>query len=92
LRKGIDMMDEDLVVIPLPTLDGGVTYATARLIEENGRPFAEAIAAIPNTRFAPPRKVALSPQSLTRIKPGSAGRPSLYLYEGMILPPPVTHQ
>ncbi|HEY8948066.1 MAG TPA: hypothetical protein VIM56_04195 [Rhizomicrobium sp.] len=84
--------DEDLVVIPLPTLHGGVTYATARLIEENGRPFAEAIAAIPNTRFAPPKKVSLSPQSLTRIKAGSAGRPSLYLYEGMILPPPVTHQ
>jgi hypothetical protein len=86
------MLDEDLVVIPLPTLDGGVTYATARLIEENGRPFAEAIVAIPNTRFAPPKKVSLSPHSLTRIKPGSLGRPPLYLYEGMILPPPVTHQ
>jgi len=81
--------DEDLVVIPLPTKDGGLTYATARLIEENGQPFAEAIGTIPNTRFAPPKKVSLSPHSLTRIKPGSTGRPSLYLYEGMILPPPV---
>jgi len=86
------MTDEDLVVIPLPTLDGGLTYAAARLTEENGRPFAEAIVAIPNTRFAPPKKVSLSQHSLTRIKPGSAGRPSLYLYEGMILPPPVTQQ
>ena len=85
-------MTEDLVVIPLPTLDNAVTYARARLIEENGRPFAEAIVATPNTRFAPPKKVSLSPHSLTRIKPGTHGRPSLYLYEGMILPPPVTHQ
>ena len=86
------MPEEDLVVIPLPTLDNALTYATARLIEENGRPFAEAIAAIPNTRFAPPKKVSLSPHSLTRIRPGSPGRPSLYFYEGMILPPPPTHQ
>lgn len=86
------MQDKDLVIIPLPTLDGGVTYATARLIEEKGRPVAEAIGAIPNTRFAPPKTITLSPHSLTRIKLGSAGRPSLYLYEGMILPPPVTHQ
>ncbi len=84
------MTDEDLVVIRLPTLDSGVTYATARLTEENGRPFAEAIVAIPNTRFAPPKKVSLSPHSLTRIRPGSSGRPSLYLYEGIILPPPVS--
>jgi hypothetical protein len=82
------MAEEELVVIPLPTLDNRITYATARLIEENGRPFAEAIGAIPNTVFAPPRKISLSPYSLMRLRPGSAGRPSLYLYEGMILPPP----
>jgi len=86
------MPEEDLVVIPLPTLDNAVTYATARLIEEKGRPFAEAIAAIPNTVFAPPRKISLSPYSLTRLRLGSHGRPSLYLYEGMILPPAPTHQ
>jgi hypothetical protein len=82
------MSEQDLVVIPLPTLDNCITYATARLIEENGRPFAEAIGAIPNTVFSPPRKISLSPHSLTRLRPGSAGRPALYLYEGMILPPP----
>ena len=82
------MHEDDLVVITLPTLDNRIAYATARLIEENGRPFAEAIGAIPNTIFAPPRKISLSPHSLTRLRPGSAGRPSLYLYEGMILPPP----
>ena len=42
--------------------------------------------------FAPPRKISLSPYSLTRLRPGSHGRPSLYLYEGMILPPAPTHQ
>lgn len=82
------MSEEDLVVIQLPTLDHRVTYAVARLIEENGRPFADAIGAIPNTVFAPPRKISRSPHSLTRFRAGSPGRPSLYLYEGMILPPP----
>jgi hypothetical protein len=82
------MSQGDLVVIPLPTLNNRITYATARLIEENGRPFAEAIAATPNTVFSPPRKISLSPHSLTRLRQGSPGRPTLYLYEGMILPPP----
>jgi len=81
------MSQGDLVVIPLPTLNNRITYATARLIEENGRPFAEAIAATPNTVFSPPRKISLSPHSLTRLRQGSPGRPTLYLYEGMILPP-----
>ncbi len=77
-----------LVVIPLPLIEGGVTYAVARLTEENGRPVAHAIAPVPGTRFAPPRTVALSAYSLSRIRQGTAGRPDLYLYEGMILPPP----
>ena len=83
------MPDEDLVVIPLPTSTGGVTYAVARLVSEDGRTFAEAIAAIPDTIFAPPRRIALSAQSLARIRPGNPPhRPNLYFYEGMILPPP----
>ena len=82
------MLDEALVVIPLPTADGGVTYAVARLVEEGGEPFAEAIVAIPGAVFAPPRRIALSRYSLARIRPGAALRPDLYLYEGMILPPP----
>ncbi|MBV8798301.1 MAG: hypothetical protein JOY77_05810 [Alphaproteobacteria bacterium] len=80
--------DEDLVVIPLPTHTGGVTYAVARLVSEGGRPFAEAIVAVPDTVFAPPRRISLSPYSLTRIRAGGPQRPDLYLYEGMILPPP----
>ncbi|MBV9989753.1 MAG: hypothetical protein JOZ72_00545 [Alphaproteobacteria bacterium] len=79
---------DDLVVIPLPTSAGGVTYAVARLVDDGGKPFAEAIAAVPDTAFAPPRRIALSAYSLARIRPGSAGRPDLYLYEGMILPRP----
>lgn len=82
------MSDEDLVVIPLPTDKGTVTYAVARLASEDGRAFAEAIVATPNTTFAPPRRIALSPHSLARIRPGSSHRPDLYLYEGMILAPP----
>ena len=82
------MSDEALVVVPLPTSDGGVTYAVARLVEVGGEPFAEAIVAIPETTFAPPRRIALSRYSLARIRPGAALRPDLYLYEGMILPPP----
>jgi len=83
------LSDEDLVVIPLPTNAGGVTYAVARLISDDGRAFAEAIAAIPDTVFAPPRRIALSAHSLARIRPGSPPhRPNLYLYEGMIMPPP----
>jgi hypothetical protein len=79
---------EDLVVVPLPTLAGGVTYAVARLIVEGEQPFAEAVAAIPGTGFAPPQRIALSRYGLARVRPGSAGRPDLYLYEGMILPGP----
>jgi glycine cleavage system regulatory protein len=82
------LSDEYLVVIPLPTSGGGVTYAVARLVSEGGQAFAEAIAAIPDTVFAPPRRVALSAHSLTRIRPGlPPHRPNLYLYEGMIMPP-----
>lgn len=81
-------MSEDLVVIPLPTETGGVTYAVARLISVEGEPFAEALHAIPGTIFAPPRRIALSRYGLMRVRPGNAERPDLYLYEGMILPPP----
>ena len=82
------MPADDLVVIPLPTHDGAVTYAVARLISENGQAFAEAIVAIPDTVFTPPRRITLSSYSLAKIKSGAARRPDLYLYEGMILPPP----
>ena len=81
------MSDEALVVIPLPMQEGGLTYAVARLIYEGDEAFAEAIVAIPGTIFAPPRKISLSRYSLARIRPGSAGRPDLYFYEGMFLPP-----
>jgi hypothetical protein len=83
------LSDEDLVVIPLPTSEGAVTYVVARLVGDGDRAFAEAIVAIPGTNFAPPRRIALSRHSLTRIRPGSPPhRPNLYLYEGMILPAP----
>ena len=83
------MSEEDLVVIPLPTSQGTVTYAVARLVSEGDRAFAEAIVATPDTVFAPPRRIALSARSLVRIRPGSPpNRPNLYVYEGMILPPP----
>lgn len=83
------MADRDpVVIIPLPTTDNAVTYAAARLVIDNGRPFAEAIVEIPGTRFAPPRRISLSPQSLTRIRDGNHARPDLYLYEGIILPGP----
>ena len=83
------MSDEDLVVIPLPTHKGGVTYAVARLVREGDRVFAEAIVAVPEANFAPPQRVALSSYSLAQLRPGApAHRPNLYLYEGMILPPP----
>src|SRR5262245_194651 len=52
--------DEDLVVIPLPLHEGGLTYAVARLVSEKGEPVAEAITAIPGTDFAPPGRIALS--------------------------------
>jgi hypothetical protein len=83
-----EMSDEDMVVIPLPTNTGGITYAVARLVSDGGRPFAEAIVAVPDTAFAPPRRISLSAHSLSRIRPGAHLRPDLYLYEGMILPPP----
>ena len=80
--------EDDLVVIPLPMEDGRITYTVARLVEDGGRALAEAIVAIPGTAFAPPKRIALSRYSLARIRPGAALRPDLYLYEGMILPPP----
>jgi len=82
------MSEEDLVIIPLPTLQGTVTYTVARLVSEGSRAFAEAIAAAPDTTFAPPRRIALSLQSLAQVRAGSSHRPNLYLYEGMILPAP----
>lgn len=82
------MADDDLVVIPLPTGNGSITYAVARLVSEDDHVFAESIVAIPDTVFAPPRRIALSPHSLARLRAGATHRPSLYLYEGMILPPP----
>lgn len=83
------MSDEDLVVIPLPTDKGSVTYAVARLVSDGDRVFAEAIVAVPDTIFAPPRRVVLSRYSLAQIRPGSPPqRPNLYFYEGMIMPPP----
>ena len=84
------MSEEDLVVIPLPTNSGTVTYAVARLVGDRPRAFAEAIVAVPDTTFAPPRRIALSSCSLVRIRDGSSCRPGLYLYEGMILPPPAS--
>ncbi len=73
---------------PAPVGGGGVTYAVARLIAEGEQAFAEAIIAIPGTTFAPPGRISLSRYSLARIRSGAALRPDLYLYEGMILPPP----
>jgi hypothetical protein len=81
---------DPVVIIPLPTTDNAVTYGTARLVFEDGRAFAEAVTEIPGTRFAPPRRISLSTQSLTRIRAGGPARPDLYLYEGMIMPGP-TH-
>jgi hypothetical protein len=81
------MSDEALVVIPLPLDGGGITYGVARLVEEGGEPVAEAVGAIKGTTFAPPRRISLSRYSLARIRPGTVGRPDLYLYEGMIMPP-----
>lgn len=83
-----DVANEDQVVIPLPTTSGGITYAVARLVREGENAFAEAIAPVPDTTFAPPRRIALSRYSLANIRPGAAMRPNLYLYEGMIMPPP----
>ncbi len=52
--------------------------------EENGKIFAEAIGAIPETNFAPPRRIALSRYNIAKLRDGAASRPDLY--EGMILP------
>ena len=82
----MSVSDESMVVIPLPMDDGRLTYAVARLVVEDDTPFAEAIVAIPGTVFTPPRRISLSRYSLVRIRPGSTGRPDLYLYEGMIMP------
>jgi hypothetical protein len=83
------LSDDDLVVIPLPTNKGTITYAVARLVNDGGHTYAEAINPVPDTNFAPPRRIALSRYSLAQLRPGSSPhRPNLYLYEGMIMPPP----
>ncbi len=82
------MADDALVVIPLPTQTGAVTYGMARLVFEADKAFAEAIAPVPGTSFAPPGRIALSRYGLARVRPGAAQRPDLFVYEGMILPPP----
>lgn len=83
MREKPVMPDEDLIVIPLPIYGRGITYAVARLVLEGEQPFAEAIVAIPGTRFSPPGRIALSRYGIARFRPGSVGRPDLY--EGMIL-------
>ena len=89
LEVGGPMPSEDLIVVPIPKLDGGMTYAVARLVEDADlKVFAEAISPVPDTRFAPPKRIALSRHSVTKIRSGAVNRPDLYLYEGMILPPP----
>jgi hypothetical protein len=80
------MIEQDLVVIPLPLDAGGVTYTVANLIVVDDVPFAEIISATPNASVEPGRRVMLSRYGLNRIRPGSLGRPELYLYEGMIMP------
>jgi len=86
------MSDIDQVVIPLPTSTGAITYGVARLVREGAQAFAEAIVAIPDTTFAPPKRIELSRYGLAQIKPGAAMRPNLYFYEGMIMPaPPKAH-
>jgi hypothetical protein len=80
--------DEMLVVIPLPLESGRITYVVARLLEEGGETFAEAIAPVPGSSFAPPQRTTLSRYSLGRIREATGGRPALYFYEGMILPAP----
>jgi hypothetical protein len=82
------MVDEDLVVIPLPLAAGGITYAVARLIVDDDVPFAEIIVAVPGATVQPQQRIELSRYSLARIRPGAPGRPDLYLYDGMILPAP----
>lgn len=84
----MSVSNETLVVIPLPLNEGALTYAVARLVVEDEQPFAEAIVAIPGTTFAPPKRISLSRYSLARIRPGANNRPELYLYEGMVMPPP----
>ncbi len=81
------MSDDALVVIPLPTEDNRITYGVARLIFDGEKRYAEAIAPVPGTAFEPPNRIALSRYSLARVRPGAIGRPDLYVYEGMILPP-----
>ena len=81
-------MPEDLIVVPLPLAEGGITYAVARLVLEGEHPFAEAVVAVPGTGFAPPGRIALSRYGIARVRPGSVGRPDLYVYDGMILPGP----
>jgi hypothetical protein len=80
------LSDEDLVVIPLPTTRRR-DLRRRPAGQEDTRAF-EAIVAVPDTSFAPPRRSALSSYSLAQLRPGSPQRPNLYLYEGMIMPAP----
>jgi hypothetical protein len=83
------LQQEDLIVIPLPRVEGGITYTVARLVEDPDlKVFAEAIAPVPGTRFAPPQRIALSRYSIAKFRSGALNRPDLYFYEGMIMPPP----
>jgi len=50
--------------------------------------FAEAIMPVPDTSFVPPCRISLSRYCLGQIRSRSAYRPGLYLYEGIIMPPP----
>lgn len=82
--------DTDIVIVPVPTAGGAVTWAAARLVLAEGAPFAEAITATPDATFAPPQRIALSSESLTRLRPGRPGRAGLYFYEGMVMPAPAS--
>jgi hypothetical protein len=80
------MIEDELVVIPLPLDAGGITYTVAKLVVVDDVPFAEIITAAPGTRIEASKKIMLSRYGLNRIRPSSPGRPELYFYEGMIMP------
>lgn len=57
------------------------------LIYEEGQPLAQLVAPIPGTDYGPPLKVPLYPKHLKVYREPTAGRPALYIHEGIVVMP-----
>jgi len=61
--------------------------AVAKLVYENGEPFAELVEPNGATSSDHPRRLPLHQENLRLIEEASAGRPAIYYHRGLLIRP-----